>query len=211
MNSSRRNFIKTTGAGTLGIGFLPVFNKISGAFDLPIPIGLPRSSPESQGVSSKAIIHFINAANASGIGWHSFMLLRHGHVIAEGWWKPFESQYKHTLYSLSKSFTSTAIGSLVKEGKLDIDTSVISFFPEDVPAMAEENLVKMKVKHLLTMNTGHGDDTLPKMRAADKAWTKTFLEQPVKFEPGTHFLYNTGATYMLGAIVHKITGEMLEK
>ena len=211
MNTSRRKFIKTTGAGTLGIGLLPVFNQISNVFGADLPLGLTRTTPESQGVSSKAILNFINAANASGLGWHSFMLLRHGKVISEGWWNPFEPGFKHTLYSLSKSFTSTAIGLLVKEGKINIDTPVISFFPEDAPAMPEENLKKMKVKHLLTMNTGHGEDTMPKLRASDKPWTKTFLEQKVNFEPGSHFLYNTGATYMLGAIVHKITGETLEK
>lgn len=140
------------------------------------------------------------------------MLLRHGNVVAEGWWRPFEPSFKHSLYSLSKSFTSTAIGCLVKEGKLQIEAPVLSFFPEETPAAPQEYLKQMKIKHLLTMNTGHEADTLPKMRAAPgKTWTQTFLEQPVKFEPGSHFLYNTGATYMLGAIVYKITGETLEK
>jgi hypothetical protein len=152
----------------------------------------------------------VAAASASGIGWHSFMLLRHGHVIAEAWWKPFESSFAHTLYSLSKSFTSTAIGLLVKEGKLHITDKVISFFPDDLPATPDANLLQMQVKHLLTMNTGHGEDTMPKLRASTNEWTKTFLAQPVAFEPGTHFLYNTGATYMLGAIVYKITGQTLE-
>ncbi len=138
------------------------------------------------------------------------MLLRHGNVIAEGWWKPFEPSFKHTLYSLSKSFTSTAIGLLVKDGKLNIDDKLISFFPNEIPVVPDENLKQMKVKHLLTMNTGHGEDTMPKLRASTDTWTKTFLAQPVQFEPGTHFLYNTGATYMLGAIVYKITGQTLE-
>src|SRR5204863_1499640 len=128
-------------------------------------------------------------ANASGLGWHSFMLLRHGNVVAEGWWKPFEPAFKHTLYSLSKSFTSTAIGLLVKDGKLNIEDKVISFFPDEVPATPDANLQQMKVKHLLTMNTGHGEDTMPKLRASADTWTKTFLAQPVWFEPGSHFLY----------------------
>ena len=210
MNNSRRKFIKTTGISTLGISLLPALSPLNSFFEnrnyLP---NLLRTSPESEGVSSKAIRHFIEAANASGIGWHSFMLLRHGNVIAEGWWKPFEPAFKHTLYSLSKSFTSTAIGLLVKEGKLNIEDKVISFFPDEIPSTPDENLKQMKIKHLLTMNTGHGTDTMPKLRASTNTWTKTFLAQPVEFEPGTHFLYNTGATYMLGAIVHKITGETL--
>ncbi len=211
MSNSRRHFIKTTGISTLGIGLLPALSPVNNLF---VNTGyippLPRLSPESQGVSSKQIRQFIAAANASGIGWHSFMLLRHGNVIAEGWWKPFAPEFKHTLYSLSKSFTSTAIGLLVKDGKLSIEDKVIAFFPDDLPDTMDEHLQQMKVKHLLTMNTGHGEDTMPKLRASTNAWTKTFLAQPVQFEPGSHFLYNTGATYMLGAIVYKITGQTLE-
>jgi CubicO group peptidase (beta-lactamase class C family) len=111
---------------------------------------------------------------------------------------------------LSKSFTSTAIGLLVKEGKLDIHAKVVSFFPNDVPATVSDNLQQMTVRSLLTMNTGHGEDTMPKMRASQDSWVKTYLAQPLEFAPGTHFLYNTGNTYMLGAIVHQITGETLE-
>lgn len=209
MHTSRRHFIKTTGISTLGMGLLPALGSANHLFDINAASGLPRSSPEAQGISSKGIRAFLAATNASGIGWHSFMLLRHGHVVAEGWWKPFEPLFKHTLYSLSKSFTSTAIGLLVKDGKLDIDAAVASFFPGELPAAASDHFKQMKVKHLLTMNTGHAEDTMPKLRASGDAWTKTFLAQPVEFEPGTHFLYNTGATYMLGAIVHKITGQTL--
>jgi CubicO group peptidase (beta-lactamase class C family) len=209
MKTTRRYFIKTTGAGTIGFFLLPPVNNL---FDGYLLISLPRTTPESQGISSQAISDFLKAIDASGIQWHSFMLLRHGNVVAEGWWKPFDANYKHTLYSLSKSFTSTAIGLLVKEGRLKVDDPVISFFADELPAEQSDNLKKMKVKHLLTMNTGHAVDTLPKLRdETGKTWTKTFLEQPVEFEPGTHFLYNTGATYMLGAIVYKVSGQILEK
>lgn len=210
MKQSRRSFIKTTGISTLGMGLLPAMGSANNWFE-PAAAGLPRSTPELQGVQSKGIRQFVAAANASGLGWHSFMLLRHGQVIAEGWWKPFEPSYTHTLYSLSKSFTSTAIGLLVKEGKLNIDDKVVSFFPNDLPATPGSNLLQMKVRHLLTMNTGHAEDTMPKFRASANEWTTTFLAQPVAFEPGTHFLYNTGATYMLGAILYKITGQTLEE
>jgi len=213
MNTSRRNFIKTTGAGTLGLSFLPAVNNINNILGFDAPFYLPRASPESQGISSGAIRNFIKAANASGIGWHSFMLLRHGNVVASGWWKPFGPEYKHTLYSLSKSFTSTAIGMLVNDGKLKVDDLLISFFPDDLPDNVSDNLKKIRIKHVLTMNTGHGEDTIPKMRGGGdpRPWTKIYFEQPVQYEPGTHFLYNTGNTYMLGAIVYKLTGKTLEE
>ena len=211
MNKSRRNFIKSTAAGVFGFSVLPTFKEVNKIIGYDLPFNLPHASPESQGISSKAIRDFIKAANASGIDWHSFILVRHGNIIAEGSWKPFAAEYKHTLYSLSKSFTSTAIGMLVKDGKLKVDDQLISFFPDDLPAEVSDNMKKIKIRHVLTMNTGHGDDTMPKLRTSDKTWTKAYFEQPVPFEPGTHFLYNTGNTYMLGAIVYKVTGKTLEE
>lgn len=206
MTTNRRQFIRNAGIGSIGWSLLPSMSSL--ASFAGVPFALPRTSPEAQGVSSVAIKNFIQAASTANI-FHSFMLLRHGNVIAEGWWKPFAPQYKHTLYSLSKSFTSTAIGLLVKEGKLSVDEPVSKFFADEMPATPSENLQKMKVKHLLTMNTGHGEDTTGKMREGKETWTKTFLSLPVQYEPGSHFLYNTGATYMLGAIVYKLTGQKL--
>ena len=210
MKSNRRDFIKTAGISTIGLGLLPNFNLLGSEFSFLSETILSRKSPESQGISSKGILDFLKATKESGLEWHSFMLLRHGHVVAEGWWKPFNAGFKHTLYSLSKSFTSTAIGFLVQEGKITVNDSVISFFKEETPQYPTDNLKAMKIKHLLTMNTGHNTDTLPLMRESKEAWTKTFLAQEVKHEPSTHFLYSTGATYMLGAIVHKVTGQKLE-
>ncbi len=212
MSPNRRQFIKTASAGIVGLGIIPVVvgqgNELPNPYDLK---DLPRASPESQGVHSGTIRRFIAAANASGFSWHSFMLVRHGQVVAEGWWDPFASSFVHSLYSLSKSFTSTAIGLLVKEGRLDIRAKLASFFPGDLPENPGENFQQITVRHLLTMNSGHAEDTLPKMRASHESWVRTFLAQPVEFAPGSHFLYNTGNTYMLGAILYKVTGETIEK
>ena len=165
---------------------------------------LPRSSPEAQGVSSSAVLAFVEAADTSIDSLHSFMLLRHGHVVAEGWWSPYDAQAPHSLYSLSKSFTSTAVGLAIAEGKLSLDDEVLEFFPEDAPPEPSNNLTAMRVSDLLRMSTGH--ETEPP-RPMDQPWTKAFLAHPVPFKPGTHFRYNTSATYILSAIVQKVTGE----
>jgi CubicO group peptidase (beta-lactamase class C family) len=166
-------------------------------------LALPRSTPEAQGVSSAAIRDYIETADREVKSMHSFMLVRHGHVVAEAWWAPESADKQHVLWSLSKSFTSTAVGLLIAEGKLSIDDLVIPFFPDDAPAEVSENLKAMRVRDLLTMSTGHQDE--PNVRAAPN-WVKAFLEHPVPHKPGTHFRYNTSATYMLSAIVQKLTG-----
>jgi CubicO group peptidase (beta-lactamase class C family) len=165
--------------------------------------GLPRSSPEAQGVSSAALLSFIEAADKLD-SMNSFMLVRHGHVVADGWWSPYDAASPHSLYSLSKSFTSTAVGLAIADGKLSLDDEVLKFFPEDAPAKPDNNLKSMRVSDLLRMSTGHQTEPA---RKSDEAWTKTFLAHPVPFKPGTHFLYNTSATYMLSAIVQKATGQ----
>jgi hypothetical protein len=139
-----------------------------------------------------------------------FMLLRHGNVAAEGWWAPYGPESPHSLYSLSKSFTSSGIGLAVAEGRLTVDDPVLKFFPDDAPAKPGKNLKAMRVRHLLSMNTGHKEDTTRHVfRGEVDNWARVFLSLPVKYQPGTWFVYNTAATYMLSAIITKLTGESL--
>jgi len=163
---------------------------------------LPRSTPEEQGVSSASVLSCIEALDKID-SMNSFMLVRHGHVVAEGWWAPYSAESPHMLFSLSKSFTSTAVGLAIAEGKLVISDPILKFFPDDAPSNPSANLKSMRISDLLRMSTGHQTEPA---RTDAEPWAKTFLAQPVPFKPGTHFLYNTSATYMASAIVQKATG-----
>ncbi|MEN3330688.1 MAG: hypothetical protein V7641_53 [Blastocatellia bacterium] len=171
--------------------------------------GLPRSSPEAQGIASSDILAFVQAADEQVDTMNSFMLMRHGQIVAEGWWGPYDAQTPHVLYSLSKSFTSTAVGLAIAEGKLSLDDEVLKFFPEDAPAQPSANLRAMRVRDLLRMATGHQTEAQllrDEPGTTSQPWTKKFLAHTVPFKPGTHFLYNSPGTYMLSAIVQKVTG-----
>ncbi|REA61200.1 serine hydrolase [Dyadobacter luteus] len=209
MMVNRREFLQKAGLGALQLGLISYMAE--GAFAETLKVSqLPRSTPELQGVKSSGILDFVNAIEVDKLNLHSLMVLRNGKVLAEGWWAPYASNLKHTLYSLSKSFTSSAIGFAVNEGKLTVDDKVISFFPESVPDMVSENLAKMRVRDLLTMRTGHEKDSTPALReSGDANWIRSFLAYPVAKEPGTFFVYNSGATYMLSAIIQKLTGQTL--
>lgn len=173
-------------------------------------VNLPRSTPESQGVASSAILQFVETLESQMQEIHSMMLLRHGKVIAEGWWSPYGHEHPHMLFSLSKSFTSTAVGLAVAEGHFSIDDPVLSFFPEETSVDRDDLLAAMCVRHLLSMSTGQAVDTWSYMvDRPDGNWVKGFFEVPIVHTPGTHFVYNTGATYMLSAIVQKTTGMKL--
>jgi CubicO group peptidase (beta-lactamase class C family) len=188
------SLVFTTAFFTLAISQVPA---LESAFRFP------RSSPEAQGIASADLLAFIEAADTQIDAMHSFMLVRHGHVVAEGWWTPYGADIPHTLYSLSKSFTSTAVGLAVAEGKLSLDDSVLAAFPDDAPAEPSDPLKSMRVRDLLRMSTGQ--HTEPKFGTGTN-WVRTFLAEPVAHKPGTFFLYNTPATFMLSAMVQKATG-----
>jgi hypothetical protein len=167
---------------------------------------LPRSTPEANGVDSSGIARFFAACDAADLELHSMMLVRHGNVIAERWWHPYGPAIPHMLFSLSKSFTSTAIGLAVGENRLSLDDKVVSFFPEHAPKEISTNLAAMRIRDLLAMATGH--EIEPK-NTMETNWAETFLAAEVPKTPGTHFLYNSGSTYILSAIIQKLTGERL--
>lgn len=207
--SNRRVFIRQIGAGAIGLSVLNALPALGNFSLIKGPANaLPRSTPEQQGISSAVIRKFLQGIAASQQDFHSVMIVRHGHVVAEGWWSPYAPNYKQQTYSLSKSFTSTAVGLAVGEGKLTVEDSVISFFPQDLPAEISDNLKALKVKHLLSMSVGMANDPIRTVeQTKEGTWAKTFLSLPIEFEPGTKFFYNSGASYMLSAIVKKVTGQ----
>ena len=165
---------------------------------------LSRSTPEAEGISSQAIVDFVEAADKTVDTFDSFMIVRHGKVIAEGWWKPSSAAQPHIMNSVSKSFTSMAVGLAIESHKLSLDDLVVKFFPADAPADPSDNLKALKVRDLLTMSSGQAVE--PKATGGAPS-VKQFLAQPFPYAPGTHFLYNTMGTYVLSAIVTKVTGQ----
>ncbi len=207
--TDRRLFLKQVGLSGIGLGLYghtAVFGK---ADTNRSPFTLPRSTPEQQGISSEAILRFLDSIGESGQQFHSLMILRHGYVIAEGWWWPYSAEHRQQLYSLSKSFTGTAIGLAADEGRLTIDDPVIKYFPDLLPDEISDNLAALKLRHLLSMSVGHAKDSILILEASPSGvpWEKTFLSLPVVFVPGSQFMYNSGASFMLSSIVKKVTGQ----
>ncbi|MFZ0283110.1 MAG: serine hydrolase, partial [Bacteroidales bacterium] len=168
---------------------------------------LPRSNPEAEGVSSAGIIDFLNAVDTGSVELHSFMFIRHGKVIAEGWWNPYGQEYKHLLYSASKTFTATAAGLAVSENRLKITDKVNTFFPYSLPDSISDYMRELTVQNLLTMSVGQ--DPEPRAMGTSGDWITAFLKSaPIK-KPGTVFKYNNMATFMLSAIVQQVTGQTI--
>ncbi len=168
---------------------------------------LPRSVPESEGVSSAGIIDFINAVDTGRQEIHSFMFIRHGKVIAEGWWNPYGHEYRHIMFSASKTFTATGIGLAVSENRLKLSDKVISFFPYSLPDSIGKYMKELTVQNLLTMSVGQ--EPAPMGAGVNEDWIRSFISLEPVHKPGTVFLYNNMATFMLSAIVQQVTGQTL--
>ncbi|TWD83359.1 CubicO group peptidase (beta-lactamase class C family) [Kribbella amoyensis] len=170
---------------------------------------LPRSTPEAQGLTATVLDDFVAALDASSQEIQTVMLVKNGHVVLEEEWSPYRLADPHLLFSVSKSFTSMAVGLAIEAGLLTLDDKVVSFFTADeLPATIGEHLAAMEVRHLLTMTTGHSEDTVEAL-TRDRRMVRIFLGLEVEHAPGTAFVYNSGATYMLSAILQRLTGERL--
>ncbi len=172
---------------------------------------LPRSTPSEQGVDARGISAFIEAADADpGVELHSLMVLRHGTVVAEGWWSPYAPQLPHLLYSLSKSVTATALGIAVAEGLVDFDATVLSYFPELDADVTDARSRAILVRHVLAMASGHTAETVDRARReGDGDLLRGFLRLPPESDPGTVFAYNQPCTFAVSAIVQRVSGQSL--
>ncbi|MGN6324600.1 serine hydrolase domain-containing protein [Pseudolysinimonas sp.] len=165
---------------------------------------LPRSTPTAEGVDPAAVAAFVDAAERERAGVHSLMVVRHGAVIAEGWWAPFAPDVRHQVHSVSKSVLSTAIGIAQAEGILSIDEPAVDFFP------GVEGPRDVLLRHLLSMSSGHDEDTMGLMRALPgEDWPRLFFASPFLFPPGEHFVYDSGGSYVLSAALQSRTGVTL--
>jgi len=178
---------------------------VPGYVQVMTPAPLPESSPSRHGVDADSIGAFLDAVE--DIELHSLMILRHGHVIASGWWEPYGPDRPHLLYSLSKSFTSTAAGLAVAEGLLDLDAPVLSYFPELDADVTDPRSRAMLVRHIASMSSGHLTDTWP--TADPHRPVRGFLRMPPDRDPGTVFTYNQSCTYTLASIIQRVTGQPL--
>ncbi|WP_315834825.1 serine hydrolase domain-containing protein [Bradyrhizobium prioriisuperbiae] len=172
--------------------------------------GLARSRPEDQGIAPRAILDFLDDVDRQGFELHSFMLWRNGHVVAEGWWSPYRADRVHMMHSLTKSVAVCAVGLAIAEGRFNLRDKVVSFFREHLPDTVDDKLAAMTVEDLLTMRTGHAHMVSGSVwRPIKTSWVAEFFKIPVVYQPGTKWVYTSAATYLLSAIVTKVTGQPL--
>lgn len=169
---------------------------------------LPISPPSEQGVDPAGVAGFIDALEANpGIEAHSVIVIRNRHVVAAGAWWPYRLDRPGLLYSLSKSFTATALGIAVGDGLVDLDAPVLDYFPEILAAEVPERARTRTVRHIASMRTGHRHETWESALATDPADpVGAFLRMSVEDDPGTVFTYNQPPVMTIAALVRRVTG-----
>jgi len=166
------------------------------------------AAPGEVGVHAGRIRRFLNELERRSLTLHSLLLYRSGRVATEQYWWPYRADRPHMTHSATKSFTGTAVGFALAEGRLRLDEKVVSFFPDQVPATASRWLRAMTVGDLLTMRTGHPVGLSGKTwRLIDTSWVAEFLGAEVADPPGQRFTYSSATSHMLSAIVARATGE----
>ncbi len=169
------------------------------------PNSFAQTTPEAVGITSASLLNLLDTVEQRGINLHSLMVLRHGQVAAQMWWTPYAPDEPHQLYSFSKSVVSAAIALAESEGLLHCDDRIASFFPRRIKPDADPRIFSVTVEHLLTMTSGAFSQNETGLRGQDD-WVEWFLNTPLSHFPGDRFIYNSMNTYMLSAILCRVTG-----
>ena len=166
-----------------------------------------RISPEKAGISSKAILGFLKALEKYNLNTHAVIFARGDNILCETYYAPFHKDFKHRMYSVSKSFVSIAIGALAEEGFISLDDKFVHYFPEYIdPEPCHPELREMTLRDMLVMETCNA--------VYHRSWfplnlddrTKHYFSHNIDYSPSSFFHYDSDGSYMLGVIVEKVTG-----
>ena len=166
---------------------------------------LEKVIPEQVGIRSDLLAQVLTECLERNIQLHSLLIVRHGKLVLETAKFPTAREDKHLVYSCSKTFTATAVGIAIDEKLIKLDDRIIDYFPEVSRAGLDENAMKITIRNLLMMATGHGRDSVGDMCNSDLSWPEVFFHSEMIYEPGTTFVYDSGGTYMLSEIISRVT------
>ena len=167
------------------------------------------TTPEKAGISSKSVIKFMDELEHYGLYLHSFALVKGHDIFAEAYRAPFKKGEKHRMYSVSKSFTSMAMGILIGEGKVKLTDTVLKYFPEYEDKVTDPYVRNLTIEDCLLMATAFSYGTTYGAKRApflEPDWVHTFFNVDSSHPSGTVWNYDTSGSYMVGVIVEKVTG-----
>jgi CubicO group peptidase (beta-lactamase class C family) len=213
--AARRSLILLALLIVLVLALALAWRALSTAAPPPAPwptTGWPANPPEAQGINSATLADGLRAIQAKGTFIHSLLLARHGYVVLDAYFDPYDGSMPHDLASVTKSAMTTLIGIAADQGRLSLDDPVLSFFPGRVVANRDARKERLTVAHLASMTAGFDcgaqwdQETLLAMRASSDP-TQFALDRRMVSEPGQRFFYCGLSMHLLSAILQQVTGQ----
>ena len=173
--------------------------------------------PEEVGVSSRYVEKYVRLMERYHLPAHSIVMIRHGKVFYENYWEPFDENYPHRMYSITKSYVAIAMGFLIQDGLVDLDAPAVSYLEEEITKNASEYVKKQTIRNMLMMCTGgtckvsHFFNEKPADRLKHYFDRSAPEYKDVPHLPGTIFEYDSTGSFVLGAIVEVVSGKTLNE
>ncbi len=166
-------------------------------------------TPENMGISSKNILNYINILENSRLSTHDVIIMRGNSIVYEAYWAPFNKDYNHRMYSVTKSFVALAIGFLYQDGVIDLDDKIINYFPDEAKKQTDIYMREQTIKDMLTMRTAKEPKNWFKANTDDRVRFYFENDDLISRPSGTIFQYDSSASFVLGALVEKVSGKSL--
>ncbi|MBQ9735186.1 MAG: serine hydrolase [Clostridia bacterium] len=192
-------------AGKTEFAQIPYTPAKTHAFSLDREPFFPKASPRAVGMDGLRLLQLVEElSNDPAADVHSLIVLKEGKCLFEAAKAGYDTRLPHATFSFSKTLTGIAVGFLCEEGKLKLTDKVATFFPEYKPSA---KLRALTVAHLLTMQTGI---TFNEANAVtEESWLRGFFSSDVRFAAGSRFAYNSMNSYVLAALVKRLSGKSL--
>ena len=162
------------------------------------------TTPAAVGIPESSIQHFLRELQRRGLNMHSVLMLRGNDIFFEKYWAPFTADKPHRMYSVTKSFVSVAIGCMLDEGRISLDDPIVKYFPDKLPENLSPYMAEQTIRHMLMMSTSWEGKNWFTPGVVDR--TKFYFAQPSNRPAGTLYDYDSNGSYILGALVERLTG-----
>lgn len=171
---------------------------------------MTRIKPEEAGISSRQIKTFIDSLDKAQLSTHDIIMMKGNDIFFEKYWKPFDESFLHRMYSVTKSFVAIAIGFAEQDGLLALDDKIVDYFPDETKGLTDENMKKQTIRNMLMMATSRIDKSWFAAKPKDRVKFYFECDETTSRTPGTVFNYDSTGSFVLGALVEKLSGMKLD-
>ena len=167
------------------------------------------TTPEKAGIPSGKIEEYLKILENYNLNTHNIILSKGNDIVFENYWAPFHKDFFHRMYSVSKSFVAIAVGFLEQDGMIDLDDPISKYFPEEAAGQPDENMRNQTIRHMLMMSTAKTSLWWFADKPSDRVKYYFENDNPQSRPSGTIYEYDSSGSFVLSALVERLTGMLL--